>query len=71
MTKNLKKTILAATLAILSVSALNAPAEAGGFRKHGFNGGGFSHGFHGGHSFNKFGHRKCGFFKFGRFIPCR
>lgn len=73
MGKTLNKTILAATVALISFGALSA-AEAGG--RHRF-GGGFGHGFHGHHHFGGgfntggFGFKKkCGFYRFGRFIPC-
>jgi hypothetical protein len=74
MSKILKTTMLAAVVAVGSLAALDSPAEAGGFRKFGGFHGGFGHGFgHGGFHHDRFGfgHRRCGFFKFGKFIPCR
>ncbi|MGD9784472.1 MAG: hypothetical protein AB7E80_17515 [Hyphomicrobiaceae bacterium] len=76
MSKMLKSFALAALAATLSVSAIDTADAKGGFRgfKGGFNHGrhfgghrfGFGHGFH---VFNQ--HRTCGFYRFGKFVPCK
>lgn len=72
---NSKTMILGAMAAILALGSVGA-AEAKGFRKHGFHSHGFHH-FHGhklfklGHGFHFGGYHKCGFWKHGKFWPCK